>query len=300
MRKMDSSILAAALALSGAHARAGDAVAERASLTLSGAKSVAAAAVAEARKLSAPGGAIAVVDAGGTLLYLESLDGTFAAASEISIGKAKTAARFRKPTSFFEDVIKKGRTPMVALENFTPLQGGVPITVDGQVVGAIGVSGAASAQQDENIAVAGARGAMDDSAMSLRSMREVAYFDQSAVSAAFGKGVPLLDGEQGEAYKVHASRRDRPGMAEVHLTETDIIYVREGGATFVTGGQVVDGERTAPDEVRGPSIANGAARKLMPGDVIVVPRGTPHWFSEVSGTFTYFVVKVREMSENCQ
>ncbi|HZR84934.1 MAG TPA: heme-binding protein [Candidatus Binatia bacterium] len=124
-------------------------------LTIDGAKKAAAAAVAEA-KLHGDGGAIAVVDEGGNLLYLERLDGTFPAGANVSIGKARTAALFQKPTAAFEDVIKAGRTPMIALADFTPLQGGVPIVVDGKVVGAIGVSGAATQQRDEAVAKAGA------------------------------------------------------------------------------------------------------------------------------------------------
>jgi glc operon protein GlcG len=84
------------------------------------------------------------------------LDNTFAAGANISIGKARTSALFKRPTKVFEDIINKGRTTMVALLDFTPLQGGIPIIVDGQVIGGIGVSGAASAQQDEEIAIAGA------------------------------------------------------------------------------------------------------------------------------------------------
>lgn len=125
-------------------------------VTLESAKVAIAAAVAETRKVGAPGAAIAVVDEGGHVISVERLDGTFAAAWRISIGKARTSAVFGKPTGFFEKVIKEGRTPMLALEDFTPLQGGVPIMVDGQVIGAIGVSGAASAQQDEELAMAGA------------------------------------------------------------------------------------------------------------------------------------------------
>src|SRR6266516_7453071 len=127
---------------------------EKKTLTLKGAESVIAAAKAEAQKLQAPGGVIAVVDDGGNLMALERLDGTFSAGANISIGKARTAVMFKKPTKVFEDIIKKGRTSMVALENFTPLQGGVPITVDGQIVGGVGVSGASSAQQDEELAIA--------------------------------------------------------------------------------------------------------------------------------------------------
>jgi uncharacterized protein GlcG (DUF336 family) len=130
----------------------------QANITLEGAKRVVVAAVDYARKHNAPGGAIAVVDSGGHVVYLERLDGTFAAAADVSIGKARTAAMFRRPTRGIEETINKGRTAMIPVGEvtwFTPLQGGIPITVDGQIVGGIGVSGAASAQQDEEIALAG-------------------------------------------------------------------------------------------------------------------------------------------------
>jgi glc operon protein GlcG len=133
-------------------------------LTLDGAKKVIAAAVAEAKSKNAPGGAIAVVDEGGNLIAVERLDNTFAAGANISIGKARTAVLFKKPTKFFEDVINKGRTAMATLNDFTPLQGGIPIMVDGQIVGAVGVSGAASAQQDEELAIAGANALATSSA----------------------------------------------------------------------------------------------------------------------------------------
>lgn len=129
---------------------------EKKGLTLEGAKKVIAAAVAEAKSKNAPGGAIAVVDEGGNLVAVERLDNTFAAGANISIGKARTAVLFKRPTKFFEDVINKGRTAMAALNDFTPLQGGIPIVIDGQVIGGVGVSGAASAQQDEELATAGA------------------------------------------------------------------------------------------------------------------------------------------------
>src|SRR5690349_13941981 len=131
---------------------------EKKTLTIDGARRVIAGAVAYAKKNNAPGGVIAVVDDGGNLMALERLDGTFAAGANISIGKARTAVLFKRPTKAFEDIIKNGRTAMVALPDayFTPLQGGVPITIDGQIVGGVGVSGAASAQQDEELAMAGA------------------------------------------------------------------------------------------------------------------------------------------------
>jgi glc operon protein GlcG len=128
-------------------------------LTLEGAKTIIAGAAAEARRLNAPGGAIAIVDEGGHVLAFERWNNTFPAAAQVSIGKARTAALFRKPTKVFEDAINQGRTAMTALPDtvLTPLQGGVPIVLDGQIVGAVGVSGAASAQQDEALAMAGIR-----------------------------------------------------------------------------------------------------------------------------------------------
>jgi len=127
-------------------------------LTLAGARQVIAAALEAAQRLDAPGGSIAVVDAGGHLIAMERLDNTFAASADIAAGKARTAALFRKPTRVFEDLVNGGRTTMVTLPDFTPLQGGVPVTEGGLVVGAVGVSGAASAQQDEEIATAAAAG----------------------------------------------------------------------------------------------------------------------------------------------
>ena len=77
---------------------------------------------------------------------------TFPAATSVAIEKARTAATFRKPTREFESAIAKGRTALVAVDVMTPLQGGVPILVNGAVIGAIGVSGAMNAQQDDDIA----------------------------------------------------------------------------------------------------------------------------------------------------
>ena len=120
-------------------------------LTLAGARIVAAAAEAEAKRLHTTG-AIAVVDDGGNLLYLIRIDNTFPAGAYVATDKAKTAATFRMPTRNLEDAVKGGRTSLVAVSEMTPLAGGVPIVVDGQIVGAVGVSGAANAQQDEELA----------------------------------------------------------------------------------------------------------------------------------------------------
>ena len=270
---------------------------EKKSLTLEGAKKVIAGAVAYAKKNNAPGGVIAVVDEGGNLMALERIDGTFAAGANISIGKARTAVLFKRPTKVFEDIIKNGRTSMVALPDafFTPLQGGIPITVDGQIVGGVGVSGAASAQQDEELALAGAAAlnAGDETSNTTEKKRSnVLFFDSNQVATSFSKGAVLIDGTD-RNYMVHTSKREQPGLAEVHALDTDIIYVVEGTATIVTGGTAVETKTIAPDEVRGARIEGGETRQLVKGNVIIVPNGTPHWFKDVSGTFLYYTIKVR-------
>ena len=101
---------------------------------------------------------IVVVDDGGHLLLLERLDDTQVASVEVGIGKARTAAIFRRPSKVFEDQVRDGRVAAIALPGATPLQGGVPIAVDGKVIGAIGVSGN-TPQEDEDIAKVGAANA---------------------------------------------------------------------------------------------------------------------------------------------
>ena len=268
--------------------------ADKKTLTLKGAEAAITAAKAEAQKLQAPGGVIAVVDDGGNLMALERLDGTFSAGANISIGKARTAVMFKKPTRFFEELINsngKGRTVMTALENFTPLIGGIPIVVDGQIVGGVGVSGAATADQDEKLAIAGANAFSP--ATAANNDPPISYFDRKKVDEAFSKGAVLLDGSDGRNYMVHASRREKPGQAEVHTRDTDVIYVLDGTATFVTGGEAVDLKTSAPDEARGTSIHNGKLQEIAKGDVIVVPNGVPHQFLQVTNPFLYYVVKVR-------
>lgn len=123
-------------------------------LNLNVAKKIAAAAEAEAIKRGATV-VIVVVDDGGHLLVLERLDDTQVASVEVGIGKARTAAIFRRPSKVFEDQIRDGRVAALALPGATPLQGGIPIVFEGKVIGAIGVSGN-TPQEDEDIAKAGA------------------------------------------------------------------------------------------------------------------------------------------------
>jgi uncharacterized protein GlcG (DUF336 family) len=285
-------VIAVALFVLAAVNLAGAQVADKKALTIEGAKRVIAAAVAEAKRLNAPGAVIAVVDEGGSLMALERLDGTFAAGATISIGKARTAVLFKKPTRVFEEIIRNGRTAMTALPDslFTPLQGGVPIEYEGQIVGGVGVSGAASAQQDEELAIAGAN-VFKSLAINPEMPPTVTYFEKEKVAAAFDKGAVLFDAS--DRYMVHASRREKPGMGEVHTKDADIIYVLDGAAEFVTGGTLVEPKNIAADEIRGKEVAGGETRHLSKGDVIIVPAGTPHWFKAVSAPFLYYVVKAR-------
>ncbi len=252
-------------------------------LSLHAAKQIAAAAEAEAKKRSATV-VIAIVDDGGHLLLLERLDDTQVASSEVAIGKARTAAIFRRPSKVFEDQIREGRAAALALPGATPLQGGLPLVHEGAVLGAIGVSGN-TPQEDEAIAKVGA----DRLSQTIAGTpAPITYFPAEQVTAAFAKGAPLLEVK---GYKVHASRRTEPGQVEVHEHETDVIYVLEGSATFVTGGKLIGGKTIAPGEIRAPDVENGKDHHIARGDVIVVPNGTPHWFKEVREPLLYFVVK---------
>lgn len=130
---------------------------EKKALTLDGAKRIAAAAEAKAKAEGARV-VIAVVDEGGSLLLLEPLDDTQVASVNVGIDKARTAAIFRRPSKVFEDQVRDGRIAALALHGAVPLQGGLPIVIDGKVIGAIAVSGE-TPQQDEDIARAGAAAA---------------------------------------------------------------------------------------------------------------------------------------------
>ena len=124
--------------------------------------------------------------------------------------------------------------------------------------------------------------------MTAAAQEPVTFIPAAETAKAFAKGQPL---KEAAAYKVHASRRDAPGVPEVHERDTDIIYVLDGRATIVTGGRVVDPKTTAPNEIRGKAIEGGDTRELTKGDFLIVPNGVPHWFSKVDTPFLYYVVK---------
>jgi mannose-6-phosphate isomerase-like protein (cupin superfamily) len=117
----------------------------------------------------------------------------------------------------------------------------------------------------------------------------VVHLEHDKVAAAFEKGGMLVTTNN---YKVMAGRRDASGPVEIHTRDTDVFYILEGSATFVTGGKATETKTVSDGEIRGKEIVGGDARHLVKGDVIVIPNGVPHWFKEVDGKFLYFVVKV--------
>ena len=118
---------------------------------------------------------------------------------------------------------------------------------------------------------------------------KVTYVGHDKVAAAISKGGPLVAGPD---LTVTGSHRDKAGQVEVHEKETDVIYIIEGDATFVTGGTVVGQKQTRAGQFVGTSVQGGETHKLTKGDVIVVPAGIPHWFKEVPKSVNYYVVKV--------
>jgi mannose-6-phosphate isomerase-like protein (cupin superfamily) len=88
------------------------------------------------------------------------------------------------------------------------------------------------------------------------------------------------------------AHREGDGSAELHETEADIFVVQSGSATLIVGGEMVNAKTTAPNEMRGTSIKNGAEHKIGPGDIVHIPPKVPHQLMVGNGKFTYFVVKV--------
>ena len=118
---------------------------------------------------------------------------------------------------------------------------------------------------------------------------KVLFFDHTKTAEAFAKGVALVPAPD---MIVQGSHRDAAGQVEVHDKETDVIYVIDGAATFVTGGTMVGGKVSRPGQWLGTDITGGESHQLVKGDMIIVPAGTPHWFKVVPASVSYYVVKV--------
>jgi mannose-6-phosphate isomerase-like protein (cupin superfamily) len=115
------------------------------------------------------------------------------------------------------------------------------------------------------------------------------HVDPAKVAASLAKGGSLVTRPD---LLVSGSHRDKGGQVEVHDKETDVLYIVDGEATFVMGGQMVGGKVTAPGQWLGTDITGGETHKIAKNDVFVIPAGVPHWFKEVPKSVNYFVVKV--------
>ncbi|MGH3072423.1 MAG: heme-binding protein, partial [Gaiellaceae bacterium] len=214
---------------------------------------------------------VSVVDAEGELVYLWRPDAAQVASVGVATDKARTAAIYRRPSRDFEEQASGGRPSALHLARAVPLQGGMPIVEQGYVIGAIGVSGARSADEDQELAEIGLTGG------SSNGNGKATFFPRTVVEA--GGGI-LLDAKR---YKLDAGFRKAPGAPELHAQDVDVMHVIEGTATIVTGG-----------EVRESSIEGGSEQQLAEGDVLAIPSGVPHQFVDVSDPFRYFVVKVED------
>ena len=232
----------------------------------------------------------AVVDAGGALVYLWRPDGAQVASAEVSVDKARTAAIYRRPSKDFEDQASGGRPSALHLARAVPLQGGMPILYDGQVIGAIGVSGASSAPEDQELATIGSDAAAAAAATAGNGRSNgAAFFSSTDVNKKFETGGLLLDTQR---FKLDAGRRNAPGEVEYHERVVDVMHIVQGKATVVTGGEMVDAREVAAGELRARKLEGGTKHELGEGDVLAIPNGVPHQFTDVSDPFLYFVVKV--------
>jgi quercetin dioxygenase-like cupin family protein len=116
----------------------------------------------------------------------------------------------------------------------------------------------------------------------------VTYLNHDNAMDVLVKGGAIAKGDD---YTVSGARRAKAGQVEVHEKETDIFYVTDGEATFVTGGTMIGGKLTKTGQWLGTEIQGGETHHLSKGDVIVIPAGTPHWFKEVPNSMSYLLVK---------
>jgi glc operon protein GlcG len=164
----------------------------------------------------------------------------------------------------------------------------MPIVHSGHVIGAVGVSGASSAAEDQELSMlaAGAASAARDG-----EGKAATYFAANSVGAKFATGGLLYDTP---GYKIDAGRRTAPGEVEYHEHVADIMHVVSGTATVVTGGQMIAPHTAGPGEMRAAVLEGGTRHELGAGDVLVVPARVPHQFAAVSDPFLYLVAKVQD------
>ena len=118
---------------------------------------------------------------------------------------------------------------------------------------------------------------------------KVTYVNHEKVAEAFVKGGGLATGSD---YSVGAMHRSASGAAELHEKQTDVYYVADGAATFVTGGVLIGDKVVSPGQHQGTGIQGGEIHHLSKGDVLVIPAGIPHWFKDVPHSINYLLIKV--------
>ena len=220
-------------------------------------------------------------------MYLWRPDRAQVASVGVATDKARTAAIYRRPSKDFEDQASGGRASALHLARAVPLQGGIPIVHEGEVIGAVGVSGASSADEDQELAVLGAERAVGPAAA-----RRTAPLSshEDAVRAKFATGGLLLDAG---AYKLDAGRREAPGEVEYHAHTVDVMHVVDGHRDRRhrrrDGRRAQRRRRRAACRLGRPADTPTSCQR---GDVLAIPAGVPHQFTGVSDPFLYFVVKV--------
>jgi uncharacterized protein GlcG (DUF336 family) len=261
-----------------------------AALTYEGARRVAEAVGAAATQRGvAP--VVSVVDAGGELVFVWRPDDAQVASVQVTTDKARTAAIYRRPSRDFEEQASHGRPSALHLARAVPLQGGMPIHHGDEVIGAVGVSGASSADEDQQLAVIGAGALAAATAGDRNGHRNgAAFFDRATVTHKFERGGLLLDAG---GFKLDAGRREAPGEVELHEQTVDVMHVVQGHATVVTGGELIEPRAVAAGEVRATAVRGGTEHRLAEGDVLAIPQGVAHQFTGVSDPFLYLVVKVQ-------
>jgi mannose-6-phosphate isomerase-like protein (cupin superfamily) len=167
---------------------------------------------------------------------------------------------------------------------------------------------ASAARAQEGSAAARNSGGDASAAALATPVPPVHYYPKQQVDAGFDSkagGDMLYNGDGGTRnFTLMTGVRTNPGGGELHMKSTDVIYVVKGSATLVTGGRIAGVEENAinpntgkpfpKDEIRGKGVEGGEPHHLAAGDVIIVPNGVPHQFSEVEGEFCYHLIKIRQ------
>src|SRR5919204_263193 len=264
---------------------------------------------------------IAVVDPHGELIQMQRTPDAQIASSRVALDKARTAAIFVGPSREMEEQVANGRLGALALHGASCLIGGIPLKVDGEVVGAVGTSGE-TPDEDEGISIAAAATSFSTAEVPALTQAGARAAVEAVAAAAAARGVaPVVSAVDAGGALVYLHRPDEAQVASVDVTtdkaRTAAIYRRpskdfedqasggrpsalhlaravplQGGIPLTYDGEVVEPREVGPGELRARAVRGGTRHELAEGDVLAIPSGVPHQFVEVSDPFLYFVVKV--------